>query len=519
MTLRTLFHMARADFFERTRRYSFLVMLGLVVWLGYLSATGSLVMSVPPNYVGEVNSPWVGALMTVTVTMFLGWFGFYLVKGSVARDYETGVGQIIATTPLSRPMYALGKWLSNFTVLGVMVIILMFAGIAMNLFFGSAPLDLWALTAPLLFIALPCMAVVAALAVLFETVGWLRGGFGNVVYFFLFIMALVPGFETEPYQPMLDLTGFRLIGDRIAQAAKLTYPESESGFAFQIVTAATEVKYFLYNGIEWTADILLPRFVFVLIGLGLAMLGALFFDRFNTTKVLRGKKRFASDPAQASASEPAPLPNIHLTPLLAARHFRFSALYLAELKMLLKGRRWWWYAVSLGLVIAQLAVPHSETAFLLAVAWLWMILLLSALGSREALHNTSEIVFSAPRPTLNQLPASWLAAFTVTALMGSGAFLRYLFDGETTRLLAWTSGALFIPSLALALGVMTSSRKPFEVIYVTWMYLILNAVPPLDFVGVTSESPWQFYAVSAVALLALAIFVRHWRLRGGKLSK
>jgi hypothetical protein len=94
--------------------------------------------------------------------------------------------------------------------------------------------------------------VVAALAVLFETVGWLRGGFGNVVYFFLFIMALVPGFETEPYQPMLDLTGFRLIGDHIAQAAKLTYPESESGFAFQIVTAATEVKYFLYNGIEWT---------------------------------------------------------------------------------------------------------------------------------------------------------------------------------------------------------------------------------------------------------------------------
>ena len=35
-------------FFERTRRYSFLVMLGLVVWLGYLSATGALAMSVPP---------------------------------------------------------------------------------------------------------------------------------------------------------------------------------------------------------------------------------------------------------------------------------------------------------------------------------------------------------------------------------------------------------------------------------------------------------------------------------------
>jgi hypothetical protein len=519
MILRTLFHMARADFFERTRRYSFLVMLGLVVWLGYLSATGALVMSVPPNYVGEVNSPWVGALMTITVTFFLGWFGFYLVKGSVARDYETGVGQIIATTPLSRPLYALGKWLSNFAVLGVMVVILMFAGIAMNLFFGSAPLDLWALTAPLLFLALPCMAVVAALAVLFETVGWLRGGFGNLVYFFLFLMALVPGFETEPYQPLLDLTGFRLIGERIAQAAKLAYPESESGFAFQILTAATEVKYFLYNGIEWTADILLPRLAFILIGIGLAALAAFFFDRFNTTKALRGKKRLTSDPVRDSASEPAPLTNIHLTPLPAARRFRFGALYLAELKMLLKGHRWWWYTVSLGLVITQLFVPHDETAFILAIAWLWMILLLSGLGNRETLFNTREIVFSAPRPTLNQLPAAWLSAFTITALMGSGAFLRHLLDSDTVRLLAWTSGALFIPSLALALGVLTSSRKSFEVIYVTWMYLILNAVPPLDFVGVTTEGPWRFYTLSAFALFALAIFFRLWQLTGTRLMR
>jgi hypothetical protein len=46
--------------------------------------------------------------MTVTVGLFLGLFGFYLVKGSVSRDCETGVGQILATTPLSRPLYLSG---------------------------------------------------------------------------------------------------------------------------------------------------------------------------------------------------------------------------------------------------------------------------------------------------------------------------------------------------------------------------------------------------------------------------
>jgi hypothetical protein len=97
--------------------------------------------------------------------------------------------------------------------------------------------------------------------------------------------------------------------------------------------------------------------------------------------------------------------------------------------------------------------------------------------------------------------------------MGAGALLGYLIDGETMRLVAGLAGALFIPSLALALGTLTSSRKPFEVIYVTWMYLVLNEAGPLDFVGVTPNSPWQVYLLLAISLFALAAFARQWQLR------
>ena len=55
-----LYHLIRADFLERIRRYSFLVMLGLVVWLGYASANQQIILRVPPNYVGEINSHWIG---------------------------------------------------------------------------------------------------------------------------------------------------------------------------------------------------------------------------------------------------------------------------------------------------------------------------------------------------------------------------------------------------------------------------------------------------------------------------
>ena len=78
--LNVIYHLARADFMERTRRYSFIIMLGLVVWLGYAAASGQMVMRIYPDYTGIPNSAWIGTLMTLTVTFFLGWFGFYLVK-------------------------------------------------------------------------------------------------------------------------------------------------------------------------------------------------------------------------------------------------------------------------------------------------------------------------------------------------------------------------------------------------------------------------------------------------------
>jgi len=189
-SLHVIYHLARADFLERIRRYSFLVMLGLVVFLGYQTAIGNLAL-VLGLYRGEFNSAWVGAMMSLIATFFIGWFGFFLVKGSVARDRETGVGQIMATTPLTRPLYLIGKWLSNFAVLMAMVTILALAAIVIQFMQGeNTQIQFIPFLSPFVFIVMPLMALVAAVAVLFESVPFLQGGFGNIVYFFAFISFL-----------------------------------------------------------------------------------------------------------------------------------------------------------------------------------------------------------------------------------------------------------------------------------------------------------------------------------------
>ena len=89
-------------------------------------------------------------------------------------------------------LYMLGKWLSNFAVLSVMVLLVVVAAGVLQLVRGEdMKIEVWPLVAPSLIIAVPTMGLVAALAVLFETIRSLRGGFGNIVYFFLGIPLFV----------------------------------------------------------------------------------------------------------------------------------------------------------------------------------------------------------------------------------------------------------------------------------------------------------------------------------------
>jgi hypothetical protein len=106
---RILCHLARADFLERIRRYSFLLTLGLTVYVGF-----TFVPSVDANYVtvalgsyrGVYNSAWIGSMVALMTAVFLSLPGFYLVNNAIDRDRQTGVGHIIAATPLTKRFYS-----------------------------------------------------------------------------------------------------------------------------------------------------------------------------------------------------------------------------------------------------------------------------------------------------------------------------------------------------------------------------------------------------------------------------
>jgi hypothetical protein len=515
---RVIYHLARADFLERVRRYSFLVMLGLVVLLGYQTAVGNVRLQLG-QYRGEFNSAWIGGMMSIIITFFIGWFGFYLVKGSVARDRETGVGQIMATTPMSRPFYMLGKWISNFAVLMAMVIILVIFGLVIQLINGeSTRLDFGTYLSPFVFIVMPLMAVVAAVAVLFEAIPFLSGGFGNVVYFFAFVMIIPLTMESDIIKtnPALEPLGMALLKEDMSAEVRQVFPDYDNSFMLGgMETPITGT--FPWSGIDWTPSVIATRFGFIGLAVLLTLLGALFFDRFDPSRAQPRRTRMNSSISVSMPEPNAPVQAvIHLTALdIAANRFSFITVLAAEMKLLLKGQPWWWYIVALGAIVAPLIGSIEATRqFILPYAWVWPVLIWSSMGNREARHNVQQFTFSSASPLWRQLPAQWIAGFVVTLVMGIGAASRIAFSGNSTGLVAFLSAAFFIPSLALALGVWSHSSKPFEIVYVTLWYLgPLNRVPGLDFIGANSAGYPEFYIPLSLALIAFAFFGRARQLR------
>ena len=542
--LRVLYHLMRADYLERVRRHAFVVTLGLTVYFAYLA--------MPPNhahyvtlkigsYRGVYNSAWVGCQVALMTSAFLSLVGFYLVKNAIDRDLRTGVGQILATTPLSKWEYTLGNWSSNVAVLATMVATMAVCAAGMQLLRGEdRAIDPWALAAPFAFVALPAVAVTAGLSILFEAMPGLRGGLGNVAYFFVWGMALVaPDIGSHGYHGIGSAVGTSTIMPSMIRSVSNEFgvaPDSMSiNLGFNIdSTGAFDLETFRWAGMRWSADLVSGRIAWALIGACLALAAAIPIDRFDRSRALTPERarrtpsraRVEGDAtvprgdgadAESAAALETPRTAASVATLAAARRGGTLASMLgAELRLAVHDMPRAWFLVAAGLAVgcwfAPLAVARG---WILPFAWIWPLLLWSACGGRETRCGTAALVFYAPRSLARLLAAQWLAGVVVATGIGAGVGLRLAATGNASAALAWGVGALFIPSLALAAGVWTGGGKLFEVLYLLLWYVgPMQRIPFLDFIGTSDTSVTSVatagFAAATVILLGCAALGR-WR--------
>jgi hypothetical protein len=520
--------LAIADFLERTRRPAYLVTLAVAVALGYLALplpSSHYVVVNAGGYRGVYNSAWAGTVTALAGALWLMGGGFYVVRSAIGRDQHTRVGQILAATPLRDAAYLGGKFLSNLMVLASMAGVLAVTALAMQLARGeSAAVNLEALLLPYLLFTLPVLALTAAAAVMTETVQVLRGGLGNIAWFFVWIAFAIAGAGVP--------LGFGAVSVSMRQAMIAQHLHAAE-FSVGFTQIPDPLHAFTWQGLAPSSGLIIARLAVIAACCCLAVVPAAWFGRFDPARgrarniALRGEADAsvadtaaaldtggkAVTPAAARLYRPLPQPEARL-------RSGFWRVLAGQARILVQGTPAWWWLVAAALGAAGLAVPPSlvkpagaSTALLLAAAWIWPVLIWSRLGAQRCENGLDTLLGSYPG-SRRQLAAEWLAGLALTALTGLGPLLRLAAAADGPRVAAWIAGALFIPSLALLLGTATRTHRLFQALYLLLWYAAVNQLAAADYMGTVlvngrpaGPSPLLIAGISA-AMIAVTFAIQ-----------
>lgn len=510
--LRTLAGLTAGDFKDRVRRPVHLVVLLAAVGLGCLAVPptdGRWVILALGEYRGTYTSAYVGVATALAGGLWLTLGGFYVVRKGLARDEETRVGQILAATPARTVLLLAAKFLSNFLVLASMLGVLAVTALCLQLVRGEdRGVDPVALFQPFLVMALPLLVLTAAAALLFETVPVLRGGLGNIAWF---CVALVVGIKGQSADAPFGGFGAGPAADSLRAA--LTEEFGKAGdhtFSLGLTQIPEPLTPFRWDGFTFGGDFLVSRLLLVAAAVALALLPALWFGRHDPTRggPADGASPAADAPAPVPAYAPAPAAVLALAlPRTAAERGgrTFGRLLAGEVRILVGGVSPWWWAVAAALTVAGLTLPlDAVTGLVLPAVWIWPVLVWSRLGSLPVEHGLEGLLGAYPAPR-RRLLAAWGSGVVLTAVLGVAPLLRMAFAADLPGLAAWLGGVLFIPSLALLLGVVCRTHRVFQVVYLPLWYLVVNQVAALDFMGAVREAGVPAGPTPLFPLLALLL--------------
>ncbi len=500
-----------ADLRQRTRSTRFRVTLALAAlaaWWCFPPLEASyMIVAIGDHFRGRYSSAWIGMVLAMTTTLW-SLIGFYVVRGTVQRDFETRVWQLLGTTSMTRAGYLLAKWASHVLVLGSILGTTMVVGLAAQWVRAEdRHLDLWELVKPCLFIALPVLALVATFAIWFDLVPRLRHTAGGVLFFFVWMTLLTAGAadydrnhrpHRAPIAPAWtsDLPGIGLMQRAVDRQVMPQFPGIAIGEGVCIGCGSVDhpPRRFSWPRWEVAPAMLWGRVLWFALALGGVLLAVPVLDRLAA--------RTIAPPVdtRGTGREPRKLRWLR-TLLRPLQGSAFGTLVAAEAFVVLRMRAAWWWAAWLAAWIAQLFAPAHGAALAVLAAWTLLLDVFSRAGLREREHGTAALVMTAPGADRRLLRAR----IALAVGLGWVAALPALATHPAIAPLALAIGAA-LALCGLASGAATLSRRPFELVFLVLAYATTQGLPWLD------ASTHAAGVLSAHACtIAIGLVVLRWR--------
>ena len=499
--MKSFFTIIKYDYLQRTRSYAFLITLCLTLGVAYTFVPGpnanysTIHLS---NYQGFYNSDWIAYVTAIMTSSFLSLIGFYLVNNSIKKDIDTKVGQIVATTQVGNFKYLLSKVLSNFLVLISIVFVVFLMSIMLFFKYNTDfSFDMISFVKPYLFITIPTMFFIAVLAVLFEVFLGKYSILQNVGFFFLFaaIISISNGNEKN-YS--LDVTGIKIVTTTMNdQVNKTLGSEVTSGLGIGYMSKSkdVEIKRFAFNGIDFPNSFLISRILIILFGIGIIGIIAPFFHRFDRKKRVKhkAKKETVIETKLDTEIRLINLPKVQ-------ENFGILPFIKTELLLLFRnGKKGLWILNLIGMVLLIVTPVEIALQFILPIVWFFQVSRLSSLTTKEVTNNVHYFAFASYKPLSRLLLSQIISGVLLMLFIALPLLVKLLFIGNLISVVTVFLGGMFIVLLATTFGILTGSKKLFEVLFFMLTYANINGVSFLDYFGGTTHN--STYIVKLVGFI------------------
>ncbi|CAL2094445.1 conserved membrane protein of unknown function [Tenacibaculum sp. 190524A02b] len=495
------------DFLQRSRTYSFLITLCASLAIAYTfvpepNASYSTIRI--GEYVGYYNAPWFGYVTAIMTSIFLSLIGFYLVNGTIQKDFSTKIGQIIASSSISNFTYLFSKVLSNFLLLFSIVFIVFTMSIILFFLYNDGfPFDLLSFLKPYFFITIPAMFLIASIAVIFEVIFRNKSILQNIVFFFTFTL-LVSSLPKNNYN--LDFLGSKIVIHQMEQKIlEVSKNTTEKGLTIGYVLGnISESKKFNFEGISFPISFLISRLLGVLICLIAIYIISFIFHRFNLREIINRKKNLI-----VHIKNHASL-NLQSLPKATINYSIFPLIKTEFLLLLRKGKVYWLWINLIGMILLAVLPIKTGHSIVLPILWFLQVHRISDLTIKEITNNTHLFSFVSYLPLRRVLSSQFIAGFLLMLTLSIPLLVKTIVLGQNFSAISIVIGSLFIVSLSSCIGMFFKNKKVFEVVFFTITYANLNSIPFTDYFGAIYMSSSILFGIliSSLLLIAFSFLVR-----------
>jgi hypothetical protein len=470
----------------RLRRLSTLVAIFSVIILSWMMipAPDSGMTLISLNDARVLNTSTALAFGTATIAAIIFGLGsFYLTRGRVSEDMRSGVGSVIATSQIGNGLFLIGRWVGGVAYMLTLTAALLGTTLVLHMIRGNGPIEITVYLQIYALILIPMIFFGVSCAVLFDSIAFLMGKFGDVAFFFIWILQLaIVGASSSGAKNIYSLMLFDFSG-LVAGIVAIQQVVHSTNISIGASTYDKSLTAISLPHIAWSLQMIALRTGAALLAV-LPLLPAIWkFHRYSPDRVKVSATRARRSPIAILNAWLRPLSRfVHPMFRLAGKLPGMAGQVVADIALTFVTSP---LAIVLFIVfsMAALIVDASKLPGLLTAAVLYWGIFVSDISTRDHAANAENIAGTAHGGKTQRFIRQFLASNVMGYMFMGVIALRWSFE-QPLRAVALMSGIFFLSALSSAFGRLSRTPRTFIALFLFVMYVSFNGdLAIMDMVG------------------------------------